>query len=207
MGLREQSSILISDDSFQLRRVFLTLADHWVALGNLGQRDDIFYLTLDEVRQLVAGKDGIGDVRRLVETRRAEMEQDASLDLPDVFLAGSAPARVIPVGRIQEFLSGIQGSSGMAEGCARIVLDPLAAPVELTQRDILVVPFTDMSWTILFAAVGGIVAETGGQLCHSAIVAREYGLPAVVNVKNATRLIQEGQHIVVDGTLGRVYLS
>jgi len=95
----------------------------------------------------------------------------------------------------------------MAEGLARIVLDPSVAPTELTRQDILVVPFTDLSWTILFAGVGGIVAETGGQLCHGAIVAREYGLPAVVNVKNATRRIQEGQHIVVDGTLGRVYLG
>jgi phosphohistidine swiveling domain-containing protein len=74
-------------------------------------------------------------------------------------------------------------------------------------NDILVVPFTDVSWTPLFAGIGGLVAEMGGQLSHSAIVAREYGLPAVVNVKNATRLIKDGQEIVVDGTQGHVHLS
>jgi phosphoenolpyruvate synthase/pyruvate phosphate dikinase len=175
--------------------------------GRLGQPDDIFYLTLDEVQQLAAGKAGVGDVLGLVATRRAEMVQDAKLDLPDVFLGDDMPAFATSARQTQEWLVGIQGSSGMAEGSARIVLDPSAAPIELTRQDILVVPFTDMSWTLLFAGVGGIVAETGGQLCHGAIVAREYGLPAVVGVKNATRRIQEGQHIVVDGTLGRVYLS
>jgi pyruvate,water dikinase len=77
----------------------------------------------------------------------------------------------------------------------------------LRREDILIVPFTDVSWTPLFPAVGGVVAETGGQLSHSAIVAREYGLPAVVNVKNATLLIKDGQSIVVDANQGRVYLK
>jgi pyruvate,water dikinase len=104
-------------------------------------------------------------------------------------------------------LEGISGSSGLVEGYARIILDPVDAHTTLGLEDILVIPFADTSWTPLFCGVGGIVAETGGQLSHSAIVAREYGLPAVVNVKNATRLIHEGQHIVVDGNRGRVVLS
>ena len=76
----------------------------------------------------------------------------------------------------------------------------------LTHDDILIVPFTDVSWTPLFAGIGGLIAETGGQLSHSAIIAREFGLPAVVNVKQATRLIREGQTVVVDGDRGCVFL-
>ena len=72
--------------------------------------------------------------------------------------------------------------------------------------EINIVPFTDVGWTPLFPGVGGLVAETGGQLSHSAIVAREYGLPAVVSVKKATHLIREGQQIIVDGDGGMVYL-
>ncbi|MFL7810496.1 MAG: PEP-utilizing enzyme, partial [Anaerolineae bacterium] len=100
---------------------------------------------------------------------------------------------------------GISGSSGTARGYARVVSDPVQAPATLTKDDILVVPFTDTSWTPLFIGIGGLVSETGGQLSHSAIIAREYGLPAVVNVKHATRLISDGEPIVVDGTRGRVY--
>jgi pyruvate,water dikinase len=88
-----------------------------------------------------------------------------------------------------------------------VILDPADAPPTLTRDDILVVPFTDVGWTPLFAGIGGIVAETGGQLSHTSIVAREYGLPAVVNVKNATHLIHHGQDVRLDGDGGRVYLG
>jgi phosphohistidine swiveling domain-containing protein len=95
----------------------------------------------------------------------------------------------------------------MARGRARVIHDPVEAPACLGREDILVVPYSDVGWTPLFSSIGGIVAETGGQLSHAAIVAREYGLPAVVSVKGATRLIGEGQHVSVDGSLGRVYLE
>jgi pyruvate,water dikinase len=101
---------------------------------------------------------------------------------------------------------GIGGSSGIARGTARVIHDPSEAPATLTREDILVVPFTDVGWTPLFSGIGGIVAETGGQLSHTAIVAREYGLPAVVSVKKATRLIQDGQAVSIDGDNGKVYL-
>jgi pyruvate,water dikinase len=87
------------------------------------------------------------------------------------------------------------------------LFDPAEAPDTLNREDILVVPFTDVSWTPLLIGVGGIVSETGGQLSHTSIVAREYGLPAVVNVKRATRIIRDGQTIRVDGSHGRVYLK
>jgi phosphoenolpyruvate synthase/pyruvate phosphate dikinase len=135
------------------------------------------------------------------------MAFDAQIELPDTIRGDYVPTRPIAPSEGQEYLVGIGGSSGVAQGHAQVVRDPADAPITLTRNDILVVPFTDVSWTPLFPAIGGVVAETGGQLSHSAIVAREYGLPAVVNVKNATRLIKNGQPIVVDGTHGRVYLE
>ena len=205
--LREQSSFLISEDSFQMRRIFLSLADHLIGRSDLEQRDDIFYLTLDEVKQLVNGVPEAHRAKRWIAERRAEMAFDAQIELPDTIRGDYVPTRPIAPDEDQEYLVGIGGSSGSARGYAQIVRDPADAPVKLTRDHILVVPFTDVSWTPLFPAIGGVVAETGGQLSHSAIVAREYGLPAVVNVKNATRLIKNGQPIVVDGTQGRVYLE
>ena len=95
----------------------------------------------------------------------------------------------------------------MARGIARVVTDPIEVGGKLTREDILVVPFTDPGWTPLFPGIGGIVAETGGQLSHSAIIAREYGVPAVVSVRRATSLIPDGCRIVVDGHEGRVYIE
>lgn len=206
INLREKTSFLISQDSFQLRRVFLALADRLVDLGRLEQRDDIFYLRFDEVESLVGGQLQEPEACERVSRRRSEMQADAEIDLPDTIYGDYVASRQILLAADQTFLCGIVGSSGMAEGRARVVLDPAEAPSSLSKSDILVVPFTDVSWTPLFVGVGGIVAETGGMLSHSAIIARELGLPAVVNVKHATRLIGNGQRVVLDGSQGRVYL-
>jgi phosphohistidine swiveling domain-containing protein len=207
MDLREQSSAVLSEESFELRRIFLAIADQWVAAGILDNREDVFYLTLDEVRGIALGDTESAVARANVTRRREEMEADAQIELPDLFCGDTAPAYPIVLPEQNRRLDGISGSAGWAEGCARIILDPAEAPPRLSERDILVVPFSDISWTPLFACVGGVVAETGGQLSHSAIVAREYGLPAVVNVKNATRLIQDGQLIIVDGNRGQVHIG
>jgi pyruvate,water dikinase len=135
------------------------------------------------------------------------MEADAEVDLPDTIYGDHVPIRPAPRALGEACLEGISGSSGFAEGRARIILDPIEARSAFSSDDILVIPFADTSWTPLFCGVGGVVVETGGQLSHSAIVAREYGLPAVVNVKDATRLIHEGQAVVVDGNRGRVILK
>lgn len=209
IDLRERSSFVISEESFQMRRIFVALGRRLVARGELDRPKDVFYLDLNELRQLAAGTLRAdaqeGSARDKVAARRAAMEADARLELPDTFCGKNPPICPPPLTEGTEVLTGISGSSGMARGYARVVSDPSQAPVTLNQDDILVVPFTDASWTPLFFRIGGLVAETGGQLSHSAIIAREYGLPAVVNVKHATRLIPDGQPIVVDGTRGRVY--
>jgi pyruvate,water dikinase len=99
-------------------------------------------------------------------------------------------------------LIGVPVSSGTIEGRARIVLKLEEANVE--EGDILVTAFTDPSWTSLFVSIKGLVTEVGGMMTHGAVVAREYGLPAVVSVENATKLIKDGQRIRVNGTKGYV---
>ena len=101
-------------------------------------------------------------------------------------------------------LTGIGSSPGRASGRACVLRDPSAAPAELNRDHILIVPFTDVGWTPLLSRVGGVVAESGGILSHTSIIAREYGLPAVVNVERATSLISGGEAITVDGDRGRV---
>jgi phosphohistidine swiveling domain-containing protein len=207
IDLRERISLLMSEDSYRMRRIFLALADHLVARGDIDQRDDIFYLMHAQVRQAIEGKLDANAARELVTTRKAEMAADAQIELPDTICGDHVPTRPISVDEGQEYLVGIGGSSGVAQGYARVLLDPAEAPVTLTRSDILVVPFTDVGWTPLFPGIGGIVAETGGQLSHTSIVAREYGLPAVVSVRKATHLIKDGQAVTVDGDRGRVYLK
>jgi phosphohistidine swiveling domain-containing protein len=207
VDLRERASFLVSEDSFQLRRVYMSLAHRLVAGGILERQDDVFFLPHGELCDLVRGHLAPQEARDRIVARRAEMAADAEIELPDTIYGDHVPTQ--PLRRVvgSASLEGISGSSGLAEGRARIILDPIQAQFALGSDDILVIPFADTSWTPLFCGVGGVVVETGGQLCHCAIVAREYGLPAVVNVKDATRLIHEGQRIVVDGNRGCVILK
>jgi len=101
-----------------------------------------------------------------------------------------------------EALVGLAVSSGVIEGRARVILNMEDAAIE--DGDIVVTSFTDPSWTPLFVSIKGLVTEVGGLMTHGAVIAREYGLPAVVNVENATKLINDGQRIRVNGTEGYV---
>ncbi len=143
--LREESSFLISEDSFEMRRLFLALADRLVGSDYLEERNDIFYLTIDEVQQVVLGELDTGTIKAWVNTRRAEMEADALIEIPDVIYGEHVPTCPISLSEGQEYLSGIVGSSGLVEGLARIVRDPTEAPSTLRREDILIVPFTDIN--------------------------------------------------------------
>jgi pyruvate,water dikinase len=113
-------------------------------------------------------------------------------------LSGSYRRSGLPAGA----LVGLAVSSGIVQGRARVVLD--MAEAKLAPGDILVTAYTDPSWTPLFVAISGLVTEVGGLMTHGAVIAREYGLPAVVGVENATRLIRDGDFIRVNGTEGWV---
>jgi phosphohistidine swiveling domain-containing protein len=189
-----------------MRRIYLALGEQLVQRGAIDNRDDLFYLTREELHALTKGELASAAAKSLTAVRKAQMETDAQLELPSTICGEFVPMPPARVTGDQDYLTGIGGSSGWACGHARIVLEPTKAPQRLNNDDILVVPFSDVGWTPLFAGITGIVAETGGQLSHTSIIAREYGIPAVVSVRQATLLIHDGQPIAVDGTQGRVYL-
>ncbi len=218
IGWRERVSMLMTEDSFLMRRCALALGRMLAERGVLEQTEDVFFLYADELREAVTGRTEAGaaaaakvtaEAASKVAARKAEMAADAGIDPPETILAdgwNAPPRRPLAPEPGLDTLSGIGASAGVVRGRARIVRDPAFDGRHLTREDVLVVPFTDIGWTPVLAEAGGIVAESGGQLSHSSIIAREFGIPAVVSVRGATSLIREGQAITVDGTAGRVYL-
>jgi len=207
IGWRERISLLMSEDSYLMRRCALALGRTLAERGVLERPEDVFFLYADELREAVAAPT---TPAAKVAARQAELAADAEIDPPETVTTDgwNAPPRQPAPSRETglDFLTGVGGSAGIVRGRARIVHDPALDGHRLTREDVLVVPFTDIGWTPVLAEAGAIVAETGGQLSHTSIIAREFGVPAVVSVRDATRLIREGQTVTVDGTAGRVTL-
>jgi phosphoenolpyruvate synthase/pyruvate phosphate dikinase len=200
-GYREYPKYGMASRYFVYKQALLEEAERLVQAGVLGEDDDIFYLTfaeLDEVVRTRAADDG------LIRRRRDEFRSYQALTPPRVLtsegesVAGAYRRHGLPPGA----LVGLAVSAGTVEGRARVVLDMAAADVE--PGDILVTTSTDPSWSPLFVAIAGLVTEVGGLMTHGSVIAREYGLPAVVGVEGATRLIRDGQRIRVHGTDGYV---
>ena len=205
LELRERASILMTRDTYQLRRLFLALGGRLAKDGILDDPEDVFLLHLHELEDVVKGAGAPVDLTGLIRDRAAEIAADRDVNLPETILGDAVPTAGITM-ESGPILTGIGVSAGVIRGQARVVGALEDAPAHLTDQDILVVPFSDVGWTPLFATVGGVVAECGGQLSHTAIVAREYGLPAVVGVQGAMGRIRDGQTISVDGVGGKVIL-
>lgn len=174
--------------------------DRLAADGVLADADDVWYLERAELFDLLDGDDAdLPDV----EARRREHERFARLDAP-AMLTSEGEALSAPGGRDlgDDVLAGTGVSSGVVEGTARVVRDPRETVLEA--GEILVAPSCDPGWTPLFRNAGGLVAEVGGRMTHGALVAREYGLPAVMSVPGATKRIETGRRIRVDGNRGTV---
>jgi pyruvate,water dikinase len=223
--LRDNGRHFVMKAAFPVRRLYAELGEHWARHGWLLQPQDVFFLAHAELAAVVAhgSPDGAGlDLRRTVAGRRAAHDHWFTVEPPAILAADGTPlgAPGTPVPAAQTalgpnvahtpkpglILDGIAGSGGRATGTARLVGHPGQAG-GLKPGDILVTHATDPGWTVVFPLVAAIVLETGGPLSHGAIVAREYGLPAVLSVRGATRLIRDGQTITVDGTAGRVHLG
>jgi pyruvate,water dikinase len=206
MECRERVSLLMTEESYWMRRALLAYGTKLVERGTLGAAADVFFLFEDELERVLRDPAEAAAAAGRVASRKAELERDAALDPPETLCGGELARLEPPSAEGFEFLAGIGASAGRVEGRARIVQDPSLSSDHFGPGDVLVVPFTDIGWAPLLAAAGGIVAEAGGQLSHTAIIAREFGVPAVVSVRNATRFIPEGALVTVDGTTGRVYL-
>ncbi len=202
-GYREYPKYGMVSRYFVYKQALLGEAERLVAAGVLREREDMFYLRLEELEDLVRTQRADDE---LIEQRKHAFRSYEILTPPRVFTSdgevvtgsyhrGDVPADALP---------GLAVSAGTIEGRARVILD--IADADLEAGDILVTAYTDPSWTPVFVAVAGLVTEVGGLMTHGAVIAREYGLPAVVGVERATQLIRDGQRIRVHGTDGYVEL-
>jgi rifampicin phosphotransferase len=200
-GLREMPKFCIVLLMARARELLWAVGEELAEAGRLQGADDIFFLSVPEAWTALAGE----DLRPVVRDRRAVYEQEIGRKhMPRLLLSDgtepAAPAR--DSARADGVLRGTPASGGVVTQKARVILNPGAASLE--PGEILVAPSTDPGWTPLFLTAGGLVMEMGGPMSHGAIVAREYGIPAVVGVPDATELIETGRWITVDGSAGEV---
>ncbi|HEX6844711.1 MAG TPA: PEP-utilizing enzyme, partial [Actinomycetota bacterium] len=201
IGYREYPKYFMISRYFVYKRALVEEAERLVQARVLREEEDLFYLTFQEFQDVV--RTNHVD-RELIRRRKDAFRSSQALTPPRVLtsdgegISGSYRRDDVPAGA----LVGLPVSAGTVEGQARVILD--MAEADLEAGDILVTAYTDPSWTPLFVAIEGLVTEVGGLMTHGAVIAREYGLPAVVGVAHATRLIRDGQRIRVHGTDGYV---
>jgi rifampicin phosphotransferase len=201
IGYREYPKYHMVSRYFVYKKALLDEAERLVHAHVLRDEEDIFFLALHELRDVVRTNQ-VDD--RLIDQRTDAFRSHQALTPPRVFtsdgevVAGRYRPADVPAGT----LVGLPVSAGTVEGRARVVLD--MAEADLEAGDILVTAYTDPSWTPVFVAITGLVTEVGGLMTHGAVIAREYGLPAVVGVEQATQLIRDRQRIRVNGTDGYV---
>jgi len=187
-----------------IRKMLIELGNRLGDKGVLKNRDDIFFLRLEEIEPVVQGKADF-DIHQVIAVRRVEYDRNWSITPPDVVFGKFDPDRFVPdvMDKDTDVLNGLPVSPGVETGKARVILKA-DTDEHLSAGEILVAPFTDPGWTPYFVLAAGIVMDQGGLLSHGSIVAREYGIPAVVNVGAATKIIKTGQTIRVDGDRGVV---
>lgn len=201
IGYREYPKYNYINRFFVYKKAFMKEADQLVQAGVIRDKEDIYYLTFEELHEAVSTNNLD---YKIIGERQDEYKLYEKLTPPRVItsdgeiIAGKYKRENLPA----EVIVGLPVSSGVIEGRARVILNMEDAYLE--EGDILVTSFTDPSWTPLFVSIKGLVTEVGGLMTHGAVIAREYGLPAVVGVENATKLIKDGQHIRLHGTEGYI---
>lgn len=200
IGIREHPKYFIVQNFDMIKQALLQEAAQLVKAGILLHPEEVFWLSLREIKEVIATQ----RLDRDVITRRQEkFQHDEKLAPPRAItsegeIITAKPGAHVPPGA----LAGSPVSAGTVEGRARVILK--LGEAKMDKGDILVAPYTDPGWTPLFPLAAGLVTEVGGLMTHGAVVAREYGIPAVVGIDNATRKIRDGQKIRVDGTQGYV---
>jgi rifampicin phosphotransferase len=202
IGYREYPKYGLVSRTFLYKQALMQEAERLVQSRVLGKKEDVFYLRFQELHDVVRTGRAADD--RLIRERKVAFRSYQALTPPRVMtsdgevLAASYRRGALPPGA----LVGLAVSAGTVTGRARVILD--VAKADLEAGDILVTAYTDPSWTPLFVGIKGLVTEVGGLMTHGAVIAREYGLAAVVGVERATELIRDGQRIRVNGTDGYV---
>ncbi len=187
-----------------MRQLLLELGNRFANQGLLAETDDIFFLEFRDINQIAKGRHKL-NIGQIVATRRREYKMWQSITPPKVVVGEYDPDSYVPevVDANVDVLKGWAVSSGVAEGKARVILRA-DTDEQVLAGEILVAPFTDPGWTPYFLPAAAVVMNQGSLLSHGSIVAREYGIPCVVNVGPATRIIKTGQMIQVDGNHGEV---
>ena len=204
-GLRELPKFAWLYAFAEMRRQLLAAGAELDERGLLERADDIMFL---DFREALAAAVDDADHRKLVAARRADYERETRRrNIPGLLLSdGTNPETLTaPAPAADGTLLGMAAAPGIATGRARVILDPADAHVE--PGEILVAPTTDPGWTPLFMTAAGLVTETGSPMAHGPTVAREYGIPAVICVRDATQLITTGQLITLDGASGTVMIA
>jgi len=198
-GLREMPKFLLVLGLAPARAELVRVGEHLASTGRLAEADDVFFLDLADIRAALDGADVRQVVRRRHETYDSELGRRR---VPRLLWSDGTEPEQEPPPSADGRLRGTPASPGTVRARARIVQDPAQARLE--PGEILVAPSTDPGWTPLFLTAGGLVMEMGGANSHGAVVAREYGIPAVVGVPDATSRLTTGQRVQVDGTHGVV---
>jgi rifampicin phosphotransferase len=201
IGYREYPKYGMVNRYFVYKQALLKEAGQLVHANVIREEEDIYYLTFEELREVVRTNKLDYEI---ISKRKEEYTLYEKLTPPRVItsdgeiVAGEYKRDNLPA----EAIAGLPVSSGVIEGRARVILNMEDADLE--EGDILVTSFTDPSWTPLFVSIKGLITEVGGLMTHGAVIAREYGLPAVVGVENAAKIIKDGQRIRVNGTEGYI---
>ncbi|MEM9772131.1 MAG: PEP-utilizing enzyme, partial [Cyanobacteria bacterium P01_D01_bin.73] len=205
--LRGRVTTVYSQLLAELRWHFVAIAQQWHHRDSINHPDDIFMLTWEEVQAIARDSSKQpADLKQHIRDRHATFEQDCQHGAAPLVYGNTAPPYLIAdLPEEGDRLKGIGSSTGIVQGEV-LILDKLRGTVTINRDTILVVPYTDSAWAPLLAQAGGLVCEVGGQLSHGAIVAREYGIPSVMNVADATRRLRTGQRVKLDGDRGIIEL-
>ena len=212
MGARESPKFFAIRTIGIARQALLEVGQQFVEAGNLNTADDLVFLSLDELdefsKQGLEGNDKSINWKILIANRRADFSYEQNRKQVPRVLISDGRAIYAGLGAAtdtNQLLKGSPVSPGVVEGIVHIVLDP--RETQLKHGEILVCPGTDPAWTPLFLMAGGLITEVGGMMTHGSVVAREYGIPAVVGVNQATTRLKNGQRIKLDGTTGEIQVG
>ena len=196
---REAVSFLYTFGYGMFRPYFLSLGNYFCGKGLFEEKTDIFYLSFPEIKELLSDESREANYKDTIVKRQREMSELKNITLPHIIYGDDQPPISVTTGNK---LTGIPTSKGIYEGTVTVVRG-INDFNKLTDGDVLVIPFSDVAWTPLFSKAGAIVAESGGFLSHSSIIAREYEIPAVVSVQEACQ-VEDGTPVTVDGYSGEI---
>ena len=190
-----------------LRYHFLTLEKNFITTHSIESEGDIFFLRFREIDQYIKGEKSSLELQQMITTRKLQWQESNSIEQIPYLIYGNAPQIDFNLScttvTSKDMISGIPASVGIVEGKIKVVTN-LTQAVNINSDNIIVVPYTDSGWSTILAQAGGLIAEVGGKLSHGAIIAREYKIPAVMDVHNATKIFEDGQLVRLNGAKGTV---